>query len=96
MFPKSKRIVDDACLAIFRAKPCVACRKHPPSDPAHLTTVKAGGNDSMKNVMSLCRQHHTEQHTIGWVKMSKKYYRVRYALRRMGRAEIGVDGVKNA
>lgn len=67
-FPKQR-------LAIMHRK-CVLCGK--PADIAHYTAV---GNRSRKLVdhrklwfMSLCRKHHTEQHTVGIMTFCKRYH----------------------
>jgi hypothetical protein len=53
---EDRELLDQAVLS-----PCLVCGRVP-SDPHHVTTVKAGGADSLDNVMSLCRMHHTEWH----------------------------------
>lgn len=57
-------------------------------DPHHVTTVKAGGGDTMDNVMSLCRAHHTEWHKSGPGHMVAKYPKIRKWLVNMGRNDI--------
>jgi hypothetical protein len=76
MFSKTPRVEDRIHLNWVSAQPCTACLVPPPSDPHHITTVKAGGGDVPDNVMPLCRQHHTEWHQIGPGRMCAKYPRV--------------------
>lgn len=76
---KPKRKVDREALDAEKEKPCAACGCGP-SDPAHIKTVKSGGADDPTNVMPLCRLHHTEQHKVGWVRMSQTYLGVLEAL----------------
>ncbi|UXU83318.1 putative HNHc nuclease [Mammaliicoccus sciuri] len=57
---------------------CVICGK-PNSDLAHFNAVGRGRNrnkiDHTDNkVLALCRNHHTEQHTIGMDSFNKKYH----------------------
>lgn len=71
-FEKPKRIVDEELLAHFRKRPCDICHKFP-SDPAHLQTRGSGGNDVENNLVSLCREHHTQQGQVGFFKMFELY-----------------------
>lgn len=58
------------------------CRK--PSDPAHIRSRGAGGDDHDDNVVSLCRSHHSEQHQVGWVRFVTRYPKVGFALANKG------------
>jgi 5-methylcytosine-specific restriction endonuclease McrA len=87
-FPKEVRVEDEVVLDQYRVLPCVACRRPPPSDPAHLTTKGAGGGDVPENLMSLCRQCHTQQHAVGWRKFASKWPRVRLVLTGMKRLDL--------
>jgi hypothetical protein len=49
---------------------CLVCGTH--SDPHHVKSRGAGGKDE-RNIVPLCRVHHTEGHTIGWKTFQKKY-----------------------
>lgn len=69
---KKKRITDKKLLAKLKELPCVICGKSP-SDPCHIKSVGSGGDDVSDNLLSMCRVHHTEQHTIGFFKLSQKY-----------------------
>lgn len=48
---------------LCRSLPCFACGAPPPSDPHHLRSRGAGGDDS--ECVNLCRECHTEFHTVG-------------------------------
>jgi len=72
MFPKSKRFEDREYLDTFKDRRCIACNNYG-CDPCHIRSFGSGGGDEFENVMALCREHHTEQHKIGWLVMSKKY-----------------------
>lgn len=57
---------------------CVVCGK-PNADIAHFEAVGQGRNRRKINhekhhLLSLCREHHTEQHTIGWTEFMNKYH----------------------
>jgi len=54
------------------------------SDPAHIKSRGAGGGDVVENVMPLCREHHTEQHSLGWKRFSQRYILVAVALKERG------------
>ena len=58
---------------------CLVCNKSP-VDVAHIKTRGSGGSDEEWNLMPLCREHHTEQHKIGIVTFTNKYYSVHYWL----------------
>ena len=47
----------------IRSLPCAACKKHGPSDPAHMRSRGAGGTS--KHLVPLCRMCHIDQHTRG-------------------------------
>lgn len=53
--------------------PCIVagCRNYP-SDPAHVRSKGAGGDD-VGNLVPLCHAHHEEQHRIGIVSFSDRY-----------------------
>lgn len=72
MIEKMKRLQDEKMLEKFRKRRCVICGIFP-CDPCHIKSVGSGGPDEHWNLMSLCRVHHTEQHSIGFYKMSEKY-----------------------
>lgn len=59
-------------LDFVRNQRCQVCGRWP-SDPDHLRTRGAGGDDSLENLMPLCRRHHTERGTIGIRSFVKKY-----------------------
>jgi len=49
---------------LCRGLPCYVCRAPAPSDPAHVRTRGAHGQDRA-NVVPLCREHHLQQHAYG-------------------------------
>lgn len=79
---KSKRVVDEDALARYRGKPCAICSK--PSDPAHIKSRGSGGNDADWNLISLCREHHSIQHSLGWTTFFKKHPIIKAILTRKG------------
>lgn len=58
--PKRKRIVDKKFLKSLKSKTCLTCGSIPPSDPSHMTSVGAGGDDTKENVIPQCRRCHQE------------------------------------
>ena len=72
MISKPTRISDEDILDFYRKRRCDICGKRP-TDACHIRTKGAGGHDEHNNLMSLCREHHTEQHQIGFYKMVQKY-----------------------
>jgi len=57
----------------IRTLPCAACHKPGPSDPHHVKSRGAGGNDEA-NLIPLCRVHHTEIHQIGKKTFADKWH----------------------
>lgn len=86
------RIKNEKELALTRSKPCLACGRR--SDAAHIKSKGSGGNDETGNLVPLCRQHHSEQHQLGWVRFSRKYQRVAWALLEKGWAVQRILGVE--
>ena len=86
-FAKPKRIKNRSLLDSFHTQRCIACRRKG-CDPAHIKTRKTGGDDTLDNVMALCRLHHREQSDKGWLHMSKKYFPV---LLELGRKNWTLD-----
>jgi len=70
---KPKRIIDKKLIKHLKDNPCNICGKPGPSDVHHLTTRGAGGNDTLENLLVLCRKHHVEIHQVGLTKFSWKY-----------------------
>ena len=89
---KPNRIKNKALLKSFYSKKCTACPKIG-SDPAHIKTVGSGGNDTEENLIPLCREHHSEQHSIGIATFALKYSTVEDYLNRHGWEIINVFGV---
>ncbi len=93
MFPKSRRIIDDDLRRTVRLQPCAACGKRAipgdvENDPHHVSTKGAGGDDVPSNLMSLCREHHTEWDKIAPSRMIAKYVGIERWLENMGRFDI--------
>lgn len=64
---------------LARRSPCAACGSPPPSDPAHVRSRGAGGDDSQ--VIPLCRRCHIRQHARGWRALEAEHgFRVAEAL----------------
>jgi hypothetical protein len=84
---KKKRTVDKELLKFITTIPCLICHTLP-SDPDHITTRGAGGNDEARNVWPLCREHHTERHKIGLGSLIKKYMVLETWLVNAGREDI--------
>jgi len=75
---KRKRIVNPELLAKVRALSCVVCtdEKKPqqfPTQPHHIKTRGAGGDDTELNLLPLCAVHHRLIHSQGLTTFSKKH-----------------------
>lgn len=75
---KDRNLLDE-----MRDEPCLVC-KHTPSDPCHIKSKGAGGEDSYENVVPLCRVHHRLQHTVGWNRFARTHPTVLKALEARG------------
>ena len=73
------------------AKPrhCIVCGRTNP-DSAHIKSRGSGGPDADWNLIDLCRLHHIEQHTIGWVSFFNKHSAVRRVLISKGWEILGL------
>ena len=72
---KSKRTVNTVLLAEYRTYPCLINNDDCKGDTCghHLKTKGSGGNDEYRNLMALCRMHHSEVHQVGLTTFVKKY-----------------------
>lgn len=52
--------------------PCLICARQP-VDAHHVKSQKSGGDDSVQNLMPLCRNHHQELHKKGLSSMADRY-----------------------
>ncbi len=71
---------------------CEACGFNGVVDRAHIKSKGSGGTMDDFNIILLCREHHTEQHKLGWNKMSIKHSRISLSLASRGwkfREEFG-------
>ena len=59
-------------LAYVRTQVCSAC-SYRSVDAHHVTSKGSGGDDTLNNLMPLCRVHHSEIHQIGNSRMCEKY-----------------------
>lgn len=74
MIEKPKRKRNTILISYLGARlECAACTSSPPSDMDHITTRGAGGDDSLENMMPLCRVCHQIRHKPGIVYMADHY-----------------------
>lgn len=52
--------------------PCIVCGKVP-TDRCHVKSVGAGGSDDDSNILNMCREHHSEQHRVGFVRFLENH-----------------------
>lgn len=90
MCVKKQRIVDPALLALVRTLPCLACLPivSKPSQPHHVTSVGAGGDDVPENLMPLCPEHHSMWHQSGPGYMVREFPVIRSWLEEAGRRDV--------
>ena len=81
--PKRIRIRDRKLLDKVKLGKCLVCR-NPVTDPCHIRSRGAGGDDTDSNLIALCRACHSEQHTLGWRKFCERHPRVQEVLKEKG------------
>lgn len=86
---KKKRIKDPKALKAIRELKCVLCGWK--ADACHIRSKGAGGDDVEDNLISLCRDHHTQQHSQGWSVFIMKNPSMRELLAKKG-WRLGLDG----
>ncbi len=77
------RIQNRALLNTYHSRPCSVCFRVP-SDPCHIRSKGAGGHDLPFNLIPMCREHHVEQHKVGWDTMRRRYFTVDLFLKENG------------
>jgi 5-methylcytosine-specific restriction endonuclease McrA len=59
--------------------PCIVCGQSP-SDIDHIKTRGSGGGDNPNNLLTVCRVHHSERHSLGLRRFVEKHSQVRREL----------------
>ena len=83
LLKKYKRKKDRKLLNEIKSQDCIICETSP-CDPAHIKSVKSGGDDVEHNVVPLCRVHHREQHDIGHYRFALRYPKYNDVLNKKG------------
>jgi len=83
-----KRSRDRRVLDHVKSQPCLICGSLHGTDPHHVTSVGAGGKDTLDNVMPLCRRHHTLFHCRGLYEFIIEHPSVMEWLRKNNREDI--------
>lgn len=84
---KKTKIRNQTFLDAVKLLPCLCCNRTP-SDPDHITSRGAGGDDSKSNIWPLCRRHHNERHARGLVYMTDKYPKLKDWLHKNERFDV--------
>jgi len=71
-FPKNPPLKDKNNVEFVKTLRCVVCGMGN-VDCHHIVSRGAGGGDELKNLLALCRKHHTEIHAIGRETFHAKY-----------------------
>lgn len=85
MFPKPRRAISEDVLDAARASACVACGSIHLVHAHHVTSIGAGGGDTVDNVMPLCQTHHNYWHHKGAVDSCRKFPGIKRWLEYHGR-----------
>lgn len=67
-----------------KAMPCFICYSKYQVDPCHVKTFGSSGIDAWWNLVPMCRNHHNEQHALGWRKFCDKYPKMAALLQELG------------
>lgn len=70
-------------LSEMRTRDCLVCSRSP-TDVCHIKTKKTGGTMDDWNLLSLCREHHAQQHRIGWMGFFTMYPKVEKHVKSLG------------
>lgn len=70
--PKPKRHIDQEAIESIKIGQCMLCG-NPQVDACHIRSRGAGGPDKDWNLLRMCREHHTQQHKMGFQWMCRKY-----------------------
>lgn len=89
---KILRKKDRTLLDEVKKLPCLIC-KDPNTDPCHIKSVGAGGNDESGNILPFCRAHHSEQHALGWHRFVEKHPGLENVLNEYGWGFVNEFGV---
>lgn len=54
------------------------------TDRCHIKTKGSGGSWDERNIINMCRRHHSEQHSIGWYAFCSKYPNIKRELDNRG------------
>lgn len=81
---KPKRIVCKKTIAKYRGVTCQACGKANSSNPAHIKSRGAGGDDTDNNLLALCFNCHRAQHDYGWSYFLNEHPKLRIILKQKG------------
>lgn len=79
MFDKKIRKKDRKLLDKYHDFPCLIC-KYPQSEPAHIKSKGAGGDDVPHNLLNLCHKCHATTHKVGWFEACEQLPGLRRAL----------------
>lgn len=66
-----------------RPAPCILCGSTP-ADSCHIRSKGSGGPEEAWNIVRMCRNHHQEQHRIGWPQFLIRYPSLNRELVSMG------------
>lgn len=64
------------------------------SERHHIKSRGSGGCDSDFNILTLCRNHHIEIHSIGPVRFCEKYTDIKFILLEKGWEIVDIFGIK--
>lgn len=90
---KKVRIKSEKTLNKYRQQTCEACEKPQSSNPAHIKSVGAGGDDADYNLLALCFTCHRLSHDIGWKLFCNKFKNIEKILNSKGWEFCEIGGI---
>jgi len=82
-----KRVENKELINFIKTLKCISCGGVG-GDAHHVTTRGAGGGDTPRNLMPLCRTCHQLIHKVGFGKAIEKHHTIGEWLKRAGRHDV--------
>lgn len=89
---KKRFQIDRVLRQQVKAMPCFLCYSTYQVDPCHIATFGSRGIDEWWSMVPMCRNHHNEQHQVGWKRFCEAYPKAAALLKQLGWEILEVNG----